>query len=147
MELKNRIKDIMNAILTDGGITLNPSDFTEYKADAWAVGCGASHEHYHRIVDGAGDKFTDALNKVATWAGVLNEPYSVHAVKYGEPYKVGAWIDDHKPGVIVLEVSEVVTSTQDAIIKAVKRCQSSIYHLGSGEYVSLNAIIKAVQNA
>ena len=142
MELKNRTKDIMNAILIDGGITLNPSDFTTYKGDAWAVGCGAFYEHYHRIVDGAGDKFTDALETVKRWAEVLNETHSIPAVKYGEPFKVGAWIDDNKPGVVVLEVAQIVHSTQDAILKGIARYQSSIYHLGSGEYVSLNAIIK-----
>jgi hypothetical protein len=132
-------KDLYNAIIKEGGATLNPSDFTKYTADAWAVGCGSSSEQYHRIADGAGDKFIDALNKVTTWA----KNYK----RLGGTYKVGAWVDDNKPGVIVLEVAQIVHSTQDAIIKAVQRYQSSIYHLGRSEYVDVNAIIKAVQNA
>jgi len=131
--------ELYSGIINNGGATLEPHMFTEYSGDAWAVGCGSSSEHYHRTADGSGDKFTDALNKVATWA--------TNYKRLGGTYKVGAWIDDHKPGVIVLEVSEVVTSTQDAIIKAINRYQSAIYHLGRGEYVSINAIIKAVQNA
>jgi hypothetical protein len=128
-------KELYNDIINNGGATLNPHTFSDYTADAWAVGCGSMSEHYHIIADGAGDKFTDALNKVATWA-------TNYENAHGYTYKVGAWIDDNKPGVMIIEVVQIVPSTQDAILKAIARYQSSIYNLGSGEYVSVNAIIK-----
>jgi hypothetical protein len=140
-------KDILNAIFINGGATLNPSDFTEYQGNDWMVGLGSSYELYHRVNNGAGDAFTNALKEVKNWCDRLNDKHSPHSVKHGERFKVGAWVDDHKPGVVVLEVSERIPDTERAIITAIKLYQSSIYHVGRREYVDVNAIIKAVKNA
>ena len=135
-------KTAFTLTLEQGGLTLdrckvrdNQFNCTEEHGDFWAVGYNKSEE---LRVERDFDSFVQAFIITAITVDELNFNYKQDLEQSEGIFRIGTWCN--KAGEIVVEPVQLVRDTQDALMLATKRGQSSIYHLKRGEYVSLDTI-------
>jgi hypothetical protein len=103
--------------------------------DAWMIG-GASHE------------LVISRDRLKLWSGMDNIIEEINNLIDSHPsfephdnilfYSLGGWIDEK--GDLIIEISQGVKDTMEAIRLGIKRHQKSIYHLKRGELISIDEI-------
>jgi hypothetical protein len=133
--------ELMDYIIDNGGATVDPVTREHVKADAWAVGIGK--ELYARTQ--SPEDFKRVLYEVTSEVVKMNADHNQYNPGTPDRYTVGAWIDDNKPGIIVLEPVELIKGTATAIYWGLKYHQTAIYHLKRHEVVNLYHVRQAVK--
>ncbi len=113
--------------------------FNDIKGDFWMIG-GASKE----LIISKGrlnlwsemDLIIDEINDLIEGFSSLNPLMDLNpSIRFNA---LGGWIDEK--GDLIIEVSQGVKDTMDAIRLGIQRKQKSIYHLKRGELISLDEI-------
>jgi hypothetical protein len=122
--------------------------FNDIIEDFWMIG-GASKEliiikDRLRIWDAKDmDKIINHINDLMEGFSSLNPLMDLNpSIRFNA---LGGWID--KKGDLIIEISQGVKDTMDAIRLGIQRKQKSIYHLKRGELISLDEIRALIEEA
>jgi hypothetical protein len=134
-------KDLYNAIIKEGGATVDPVTLEDVKINAWAVGTGSERlTPLNNFKDFKGDLYGVLIEVVAR--NIEHRQYNPGAP---ERFAIGAWIDPEQPDIIVLEPVALIARTAAAIYWGLKYSQTSIYHLERKEVLNLDTVRDAVK--
>jgi hypothetical protein len=109
--------------------------FNDIKGDFWMIG-------------GASDELVISKGRLNLWSemdliikeinNLIDSHPSFEFYDNISLYALGGWIDDN--GDLIIEISQGVKDTMEALRLGIKRHQKSIYHLKRGELISIDEI-------
>ena len=133
------ISKLLVETITKGGNTVNfdaPDSYHAVSGQCWVVALGKDHEVRFNTMRAIREleTFKMKLEDVVKQVKELNKAYQEATESKAILYACGLWVDAVD---LVIEPVQLVPDTQEALFLAIERDQSSIYHLGREEYVSL----------
>lgn len=128
--------------ITDGGLTVNieaPDTYEDVTTDRWAVALGKEHEASMKTIEAVRHPldFKAVVEGVAGQVKQLNDDFKAVTGQTVNLYALGTWTSNDA---LIVEPVQLVPDTYEALSLAIERDQTSIYHLGRKEYLSIDQL-------